>query len=75
MIQPNLEYICLYQTIQKKYFKDSTIRSGNCSECIADEKNKLCKGYYPVKFYTLVHEALKLQEQLVVKDEAINGKS
>lgn len=56
MDDKDLEYklICLY----KLGAKDNDVKIpregvGNCYECTPDEKNKYCKMYSPIKFYTI----------------------
>jgi hypothetical protein len=46
--QNNVEYICINYLSKPKYYipRDGV---GDCSKCLPDEeKNKLCKLYYPI---------------------------
>lgn len=47
--------ICLYQVSQSKLLVDLTSKGhGDCRYCKADDYNKNCWGYYPIKLYGII---------------------
>ena len=53
----NLEKItgCIHQFFRPKYYFPSE-GVGDCRICTADEKNKECKGYYPITLMRIKYE-------------------
>jgi len=44
--------VCLHQAFRPTIYIKPEIGYGDCTKCTPDEKNKECKGYYPITIQT-----------------------